>query len=132
MELISYFYTPTPQRSGTYGEVDALSGTPTRLDEWIEPEWVDWMTHVNPQTPWLSRAARQRVEDFETVLKSRFPSVHDKYTRPWGKALGSLAARRRWARENYDDPRLLRAIRKRARKAPDDTQAYGHLRAAAD
>jgi radical SAM superfamily enzyme YgiQ (UPF0313 family) len=132
MELISYFYTPTPQRSGTYGEVDPLSGTPARLDEWIEPAWVDWMTHVNPQTPWMSRAARQRVEDFETVLKSRFPSVHDKYTRPWGKALGSLAARRRWARENYDDPRLLHAIRNRARRVPDDAQAYGHLRAAAE
>jgi radical SAM superfamily enzyme YgiQ (UPF0313 family) len=132
MELISYFYTPTPQRSGTYGEVDPLSGTPVQLEEWIKPEWVDWMTHVNPQTPWLSGAARQRVEDFETVLKSRFPSVHDRYTRPWGKALGSIMARGRWAREHYDDPRLLRAIRNRARTLPDDSQAYGHLRAAAE
>ena len=132
MELISYFYTPTPQRSATYGGVDPLSGTPERLEDWIAPEWVDWMTHVNPQTPWLSAAARRRVEDFETVLKSRFPSVHDKRTRPWGKALGSLAARRRWARGKYDDPRLLRAIRRAARTAPDDSQAYGHLRAAAE
>ena len=132
MELISYFYTPTPQRSATYGGVDPLSGTPERLEDWIAPEWVDWMTHVNPQTPWLSAAARRRVEDFETVLKSRFPSVHDKRTRPWGKALGSLAARRRWARGKYDDPRLLRAIRRAARTTPDDSQAYGHLRAAAE
>jgi radical SAM superfamily enzyme YgiQ (UPF0313 family) len=132
MELISYFYTPTPQRSGTYGGVDPLSGTPDRLEEWIEPEWVDWMTHVNPQTPWLSSAARRRVEDFELVLQSRFPSVHDKRTRPWGKALGSVVARRRWARGLYDDPRLLRAIRRAARTVPDDAQAYGHLRAAAE
>jgi radical SAM superfamily enzyme YgiQ (UPF0313 family) len=130
MELISYFYTPTPQRAGTYGDVDALSGTPTTLEEWIQPEWVDWMTHSNPQTPWLTPAARRRVADFETVLKSRFPSVNDKRTRPWGKALGSLAARRRWAREDYDDPRLLLAIRQAARTAPDDAQAYGHLKAA--
>jgi radical SAM superfamily enzyme YgiQ (UPF0313 family) len=132
MELISYFYTPTPQRSGTYGGVDPLSGTPDRLEEWIEPEWVDWMTHVNPQTPWLSSAARRRVEDFELVLQSRFPSVHDKRTRPWGKALGSVVARRRWARGLYDDPRQLRAIRRAARTVPDDAQAYGHLRAAAE
>jgi hypothetical protein len=130
MELISYFYTPTPQRAGTYGDVDPLSGTPTTLEEWIQPEWVDWMTHSNPQTPWLTPAARRRVADFETVLKSRFPSVNDKRTRPWGKALGSIAARRRWAREDYDDPRLLLAIRQAARAAPDDAQAYGHLRAA--
>ena len=132
MELISYFYTPTPQRSGTYGDVDPLSGTPGRLEEWIEPEWGDWMTHVSPQTPLLSGAARQRVEDFETVLKSRFPSVHDKHTRAWGKTVGSWAARRRWAREQYAAPRLLRAIRHAARIVPDDAQAYGHLRAAAD
>jgi radical SAM superfamily enzyme YgiQ (UPF0313 family) len=131
-ELISYFYTPTPQRSGTYGDVDALSGTPDRLEEWIEPQWVEWMTHENPQTPWLSAAARKRVEGFELVLKSRFPSVHDRHTRGWGKALGSIAARRRWAREQYDDPALLHRIRRAARIVPDDSQAYGHLRPAAE
>ena len=37
-ELISYFYTPTPQRSGTYGDIDALSGTPDRLDHRIDSQ----------------------------------------------------------------------------------------------
>jgi hypothetical protein len=46
--------------------------------------------------------------------------------------LGSVVARRRWARGLYDDPRLLRAIRRAARTVPDDAQAYGHLRAAAE
>ena len=119
-ELISYFYTPTPQRSGTYGDVDPLSGTPDRLEEWIEPQWVEWMTHENPQTPWLSANARKRVEGFELVLKSRFPSVHDRHTRGWGKVLGNLAARRRWAREQYDNPALLQHIRHAARIVPDD------------
>jgi len=131
MELISYFYTPTPQRSATYGGVDPLSGTPDRLEDWTSPEWVDWMTHINPQTPWLSPAARNRVEDFETVLKSRFPSVHDKRTKVWGKTAGRIAARSRWDRAHYDNPRLLRAIQRAARCAPDDMQAYGHLRAPA-
>lgn len=131
-ELISYFYTPTPQRSGTYGDVDPLSGTPDRLEEWIEPQWVEWMTHENPQTPWLSANARKRVEGFELVLKSRFPSVHDRHTRGWGKVLGNLAARRRWAREQYDNPALLQHIRHAARIVPDDSQAYGHLRPAAE
>src|SRR5690606_7017310 len=48
MELISYFYTPTPQRRSTYGNVDPLAGTPTTLGEWTEPEWVSWMTHEDP------------------------------------------------------------------------------------
>ena len=28
MELITYFYTPTPQRRDTYGDIDPLAGTP--------------------------------------------------------------------------------------------------------
>ena len=28
MKLITYFYTPTPQRRGTYGNIDPLAGTP--------------------------------------------------------------------------------------------------------
>jgi anaerobic magnesium-protoporphyrin IX monomethyl ester cyclase len=130
MELISYFYTPTPQRTGTYGDVNPTATTPETLEEWIEPEWVDWMTHENPRTPWLDQRLRMRVEDFELVLKSRFPSVHDKRTRVWGKALGRVAAHRRWAAGNYEDPRLLRTIRRLARIAPDDRQLYGHLRPA--
>jgi radical SAM superfamily enzyme YgiQ (UPF0313 family) len=128
MELISYFYTPTPQRKETYGDVDALEGTPRTLEEWIEPEWVGWMTHEHPRTPWLAAPLKARVDDFELVLKSRFPSVHDRKTRGWGKAFGQVAAWRRWAREDYADPRLLRRIRQLARIVPDDAQLYGHLR----
>ena len=77
MELISYFYTPTPQRRGTYGDVDALAGTPATLEEWMQPEWVAWMTHEEPQVPWMDQRLRARVHDFVLVLSSRFPSVHD-------------------------------------------------------
>jgi radical SAM superfamily enzyme YgiQ (UPF0313 family) len=130
MELISYFYTPTPQRRGTYGGIDPLASTPETLEEWIEPQWVAWMTHEDPELPWLPRRLKARVEDFELVLKSRFPSVHDRKTRAWGKALGRIAAWDRWRRQDYDDPRLLRRIRRLARFVPDDRQAYGHLRPA--
>ncbi|HEY8311594.1 MAG TPA: radical SAM protein [Gemmatimonadaceae bacterium] len=128
MELISYFYTPTPQRRGTYGDVDAVGGTPASLEEWVQPEWVAWMTHENPIVPWLDNRLKARVEDFELVLKSRFPSVHDHQTRAWGKTLGRLLARRRWEHGAFSDPRALRAVRRWARRAPDDRQAYGHLR----
>jgi len=132
MELISYFYTPTPQRQATYGNVDPLTGTPDDLHTWTRPEWVAWMTHEDPHVPWMNRDLRARVEDFETVLKSRFPSVHDGRTRAWGKALGRALAKRRWDKGLYSNPRLLRNIRHLAERAPDDPQAYGHLRLSAD
>jgi len=77
MELITYFYTPTPQRRATYGDVDALQGTPTSLEEWTEPAWVDWMTHESPRVPWMNDRLRARVLDFHREMRTRFPSVHD-------------------------------------------------------
>ncbi|HEY4218301.1 MAG TPA: radical SAM protein [Gemmatimonadaceae bacterium] len=129
MELITYFYTPTPQRRGTYGNVDAVGGTPTTLEEWMEPEWVAWMTHEDPIVPWLDRRLKAKVENFELVLKSRFPSVQDARTANWGKTLGRLLSRRRWESGHYADPELLRTVRRLAQRSPDDRQAYGHLRA---
>ena len=128
VEIITYFYTPTPQRRGTYGDVDALAGTPDTHEEWVSPEWVAWMTHENPRVPWLDERLRARVEDFQIVLKSRFPSMHDRRTRPWGRTLGRVFAARRWRDADYADPRTLRALRRWARKEPDDRQDYGHLR----
>ena len=132
MELISYFYTPTPQRKETYGGVDALSGTPTTLEEWAEPEWLAWMTHEDPKVPWFGQELKARVQDFELVLKSRFPSLHDYRTSMWGKALGRVLSQRRWTRGEYADPRALRTVKKLAERVPDDTQAYGHLRASTE
>jgi radical SAM superfamily enzyme YgiQ (UPF0313 family) len=129
-EIILYFYTPIPQRRGTYGNVDPLAGTPERLEEWITPEWLGWMTHEDPNLAWLPRKLKARVEDFELVLKSRFPSVHDTKTRSWGKALAKLMARRRWAQARYEGPDLIRTLRTRARVSDDDRIQYGHLRPA--
>lgn len=129
MELITYFYTPTPQRRETYGNVDPVSGTPEQLDDWVHPEWVSWMTHEDPQVAWMNDRLKARVKDFELVLKSRFPSLHDVRTHRWGKELARVLAMPRWRQARYGNPRLLRAIRKWAH-AQDDTQAYGHLRPA--
>lgn len=128
MELITYFYTPTPQRRGTYGNVDPLEGTPDTLEEWTTPEWIGWMTHEDPELSWLSRPLKARVEDFALVLKSRFPSVHDSKTKRWGKTLARVLARRRWERGAYENPWMLRAIRRAARAGDDERQEYGHLR----
>ena len=87
MELVPHFYTPTPQRRGTYGNVDPLSGTPGTLEEWIEPQWVGWMTHEDPDLSWLPEKLKNRVQDFCTVFASRFPSANDVVTRPWGSDL---------------------------------------------
>lgn len=131
-EIIPYFYTPTPQRDGTYGDVDPLSGTPTELEEWTRPEWVRWMTHEDPDVPWMTGELKEKVEDFILVLQSRFPSVHDRRTRPWGKALARMVAGGPWRRGSYDRVGLLRAVRKLARVPRPAPLDYGHLRPSAE
>jgi anaerobic magnesium-protoporphyrin IX monomethyl ester cyclase len=79
MKLISYFFTPTPQRRGTYGNVDPLAGTPETLDEWARPEWVGWMTHENPRVPWLTPELRAEVAAFTESLAAPKPSDPEAY-----------------------------------------------------
>lgn len=131
-EIITYLYTPMPQRRGTYGGVDPLSGTPTTLEGWTEPEWVGWMTHEDPHTPWMTADLKARLDDFRLVLRSRFPSFHDTHTRRWGKEVARWLAARRWRVGRYDNPRLLRTVQRLARIPTTDDQAYGHLRPAGE
>ncbi len=79
MKLISYFYTPTPQRRGTYGGIDPLAGTPGTLEEWTTPEWVGWMTHESPRVPWLTQALRTRVESFTASFGGVGPENAEAY-----------------------------------------------------
>ena len=130
-ELVPYFYTPTPQRGDTYGEVDPLSGTPAVLEEWTRPEWVRWMTHEDPDVPWMTGDLKARVEDFVLVLQSRFPSVHDWRTRGWGRALARALAAWPWSSGRYGSNRALRVVRDLARIPRPDPLAYGHLRPSA-
>jgi anaerobic magnesium-protoporphyrin IX monomethyl ester cyclase len=127
-EIITYLYTPTPQRRGTYGGVDPVSGTPDTLEGWLEPAWMGWMTHEDPQVPWLTPALKNKLRDFRTVLRARFPSLHDRVTKPWARHLARLLAARRWNRGHYDHPHLIEALYRVARIPPADSQAYGHLR----
>ncbi len=131
-ELIFYFYTPIPQREGAYGDIDPLAGTPEALEDWTAPEWIDWMTHEKPDVPWMTPALRAHVANFELVLKSRFPSLHDVKTRPWGKALAARLAKTRWESGRFENPRLLRGIRRLARIPRENRQLYGHLRPPAE
>ncbi len=79
MKLISYFYTPTPQRRSTYGNVDPLAGTPRTLEEWTSLEWVGWMTHEDPHVSWLTPELRARVAAFTESLAGPKPTDPEAY-----------------------------------------------------
>src|SRR3546814_19755337 len=88
---------------------------PKTAEEWAEPRWVDYACHAD--APWLDDRLRQRIHDFVTVLRCRYPTVqdlrspawakhglramagwryqHGKYARPWGLELATRLVRLR-------------------------------------
>jgi len=128
-EIIVYIHTPLPPAAvpnaarlglapllDVHGEPIEFPKTP---EEWTEARWVDYACHAD--APWLTDRLRQRIRDFVTVLRCRFPTVQDTHTPRWGKASLRTLARWRYSLRRYDRPweldasqRLLKLLDPRA------------------
>ena len=125
MELITYFYTPTPQRRGTYGDVDALQGTPTSLDEWTEPAWLErsarrWGVTASAPRPSAQRAVHPRPRPAARSIQHRA-----RRGRGWSRRRRSRPRRRR-SRPTL--PRPVRAPRRRPCPSRSRATALGRPR----
>lgn len=98
-EIIMYHYTPVPQRGSMYGEVDGKIAFPTTPEEWATKRWMDFTLRIDPNTPWLKRKTKKLIENFETVVASRWPTVQDITAPRWSrKLLRTLSAWRYYFR----------------------------------
>jgi anaerobic magnesium-protoporphyrin IX monomethyl ester cyclase len=103
-EIIVYVYTPVPADAAEGGVKPARQGGalldlhgepvifPRTPEQWTEQRWVDYACHAD--APWLSAALRQRIRDFVTVLRCRFPTAQDQRTSTLAK--GTLRALADW------------------------------------
>jgi len=113
VEIVVQTYVPTPQKSGSYGEVEvAFPSTP---DEWISARWYPYLIRTNPQLPWLPEHVKRRIRDFETVMNSRWPTTQDMRLTGWGRALLKMLGSWRYALGAYDFPGELRLAQKLVR-----------------
>jgi anaerobic magnesium-protoporphyrin IX monomethyl ester cyclase len=116
-EIIVYIYTPLPADSvpesqrlklaplrDVHGAPVVFPRTP---EEWTERRWVDYACHAD--APWLDDRLRQRIRDFVTVLRCRFPTVQDARSPAWAKAALRGLAAWRYALRRYDAPWELEA-----------------------
>ena len=116
-EIIVYVYTPLPADSvpsserlklaplrDTSGEPVVFPRTP---EEWTAPRWVAYACHAD--APWLTDRLRQRIRDFVTVLRCRFPTAQDTRSPGWAKAALRGLASWRYALRRYDKPWELTA-----------------------
>jgi radical SAM superfamily enzyme YgiQ (UPF0313 family) len=86
-EIIIQHYIPVPQRAGMYGQVEDRIVFPTTPEEWASERWYNFTIRADPQLPWLPHRIRRRIDDFELVVNSRWPTVQDRRLPRWGRAL---------------------------------------------
>jgi radical SAM superfamily enzyme YgiQ (UPF0313 family) len=120
-EVMIYIYTPLPRRHDTNAASARMASEfrdrdgqpvvfPRTVDEWAEPQWVDYWCHQD--APWLSERLRRRIVDFTTVLGCRYPTIMDIRASAWGKSALRALASWRYRFQRYDHPWELRVSRK--------------------
>src|ERR1700690_2260538 len=107
-EIIIYHYTPVPQRTAMYGNIDNQVSFPTTPEEWATKRWMDFTLRIDPNTPWLKRKTKKLIDNFEVVINSRWPTVQDIRAPRWSRTLLKSLSAWRYAARIYAFPRELR------------------------
>jgi len=78
-EIVIYIYTPVPtEGSELYLEAEGRGFSfPKTLDEWLQPQWLNFDLHREFLTPWLKPEMIRYIHDFETVIHAQYPTVSD-------------------------------------------------------
>ena len=113
VEIVVQTYVPTPQRAGTYGQVEVEF--PATPDEWITERWFKFSTRTDPDLAWLAPRVKRRIRDFEVVMNARWPTTQDVHLPRWGRALLKALGSWRYALGTYAFPVELQAAQKLTR-----------------
>ncbi len=107
-EIIMYHYTPVPQRDSMYGHIDDQISFPSSPEEWATKRWMDFTLRIDPATPWLKRKTKKLIDNFETVVSSRWPTVQDIRAPRWARTMLQTLSSWRYASGVYSNPLELR------------------------
>lgn len=107
-EIIMQHYTPTPQPGAMYGDVDDKIQFPSSPAEWASKEWMDYTLRIDTRAPWLQQKTKRLIDNFETVVASRWPTVQDIRAPRWGRVLLQTLSAWRYALRVYRFPLELR------------------------
>ncbi len=111
-EIIVQHYVPTPHPDGMYGNVEDKIEFPRTPDEWASERWYNFTIRHDPQLPWLPRSVKNRIDNFELVISSRWPTVQDIYLPSWGRAALKALSSWRYSLGFYDWPVELQCVQR--------------------
>jgi radical SAM superfamily enzyme YgiQ (UPF0313 family) len=107
-EIIVQHYIPVPQREGMYGQVEGRIRFPNTPEEWASERWYNFTIRKDPQLPWLPARIRRRIDNFELVVNSRWPTIQDTRLSRRRRALLQLLSSWRYRLRLYGAPLELR------------------------
>ncbi len=103
-EIIVQHYIPTPHPDGMYGRVDGAIRFPDTPDEWASERWFNFTIRQDPRLPWLPRSVKRRIDNFELVINSRWPTVQDIHLPRWSRVMLKSLSSWRYASGFYAAP----------------------------
>jgi radical SAM superfamily enzyme YgiQ (UPF0313 family) len=106
-EIIVQHYIPVPHPDGSYGGEGRVQ-FPDSIEEWATDRWQNFTIRTEPNTPWLPRRIKRRIDGFEMVVNCRWPTVQDIYLPRWGRAVLKALSSWRYALGVYEYPFELR------------------------
>ena len=103
-EIIVQHYIPTPHPDGMYGKIEGKIEFPRTPEEWATERWYNFTTRHDPNLPWLPRRVKNRIDNFEMVISSRWPTAQDIHMPRWGRAALKTLSSWRYALGCYACP----------------------------
>ena len=103
-EIIVQHYIPTPHPDGMYGKIDGKIEFPSTPEEWATDRWFNFTVRQDPRLPWLPGRVKRRIDNFELVINSRWPTAQDIYLPKWGRVMLQTLSSWRYALSLYEYP----------------------------
>jgi len=103
-EIIVQHYIPTPHPDGMYGQIEGRIEFPSTPEEWASERWLNFTVRQDPKLPWLPRSIKKRIDNFEIVINSRWPTIQDTQLPSWGRVLLRSLSAWRYALGIYEYP----------------------------
>ena len=104
-EIIVQHYMPTPHPDGMYGNIDGEDPCSRRLpEEWASRRWYNFTVRQDPLFPGCPQRIKRRIDNFELVINSRWPTVQDIHLPRWSRLMLQSLSSWRYASGLYAAP----------------------------
>ncbi len=113
-EIIIYIYSPVPtEGSALYHQIEEAGfAYPKTLEEWLEPDWIQFDLRKNPLTPWLTPQMVDKIKNFETVLNGYFPTKSDIKIKSWQRSMMRRISAFRYTHNIFSYPLEIKFLQK--------------------